>query len=818
MANKNDEKQPFNWKQFLQNSLITMLVLAVVGTGYLLARQLRIDQTVEFIELKTYNLRVNFPLENIFPALKNRHIPSEDIVKVEFDDLTFRAFSKDYGTWPWPRYVHADMIHFLNKHGAKAIVYDLMPRFKQLNMKESDQAMENAYLDYDNVYFSFFAEQDRELMEEVGEHTFEPEYFYKLSPLGLPLIVEAEPDTFAHPHPNTNFYREYSFDYYAPLFEGLYEDRMSRLYDDPTRLAVTNHATDMDGVSRGNALIVQMEWDGEVLSDAFPIKQDKSSGKWYDSKNRRVNKEGYLLNEAGELVIEKQFTYYPYIAFKVFLDLKYPDGPPAMRLTPDGHLKFGTYDIPLTDRGHMLVNWYNYHFVREKGKEKLQQLKAIRQKLQHDPSVEPAKKQKYLLQINEKIEMHETGQKKIAHALPDPYYTISAAKILRAMKREKEGKLEERDRFIINYIKDKVLFIGSASVATHDKKATPQNPATHGMIIPITMFDNLMQGNGFIHRAEPHTNLLLTLVLCLLTAFCTFKMRSPANGIISALSLILLYIMGAVVVFKLQNLWVNVAWPFFAAAVTLTAVFVIKYIGRDKDYQLTYAMATTDSMTGLYNHRYFQEHMLNSIERADRYDHKFSLLLMDIDFFKKFNDTYGHQAGDEVLRCVARKLKSCVRSVDVVARYGGEEMAVVLDRANEEEALEVARKLVKEVAAEPYPIAEGVAKHVTISIGVSTYPTHGRTPTEMIEFSDAGLYRAKECGRNQVGAQYDEDMPEIDKSVDQTGGTHGGEYVDPSERISVIKGEEAASAQPVEAAGEPTEDVDDKADNDSASA
>jgi diguanylate cyclase (GGDEF)-like protein len=151
--------------------------------------------------------------------------------------------------------------------------------------------------------------------------------------------------------------------------------------------------------------------------------------------------------------------------------------------------------------------------------------------------------------------------------------------------------------------------------------------------------------------------------------------------------------------------------------------------------------------------------MRRSIEQATKFKHKFSLVLIDIDFFKKFNDTYGHQAGDEVLRQVAKKLKKTVRNVDIVARYGGEEMAVILDRANEEEALAVAHKIVKAIAEEAYPIAEGVAKHVTISCGVATYPTHGLTPSQMIEFSDAGLYRAKENGRNQVGSQYEGTPP-----------------------------------------------------------
>ena len=105
---------------------------------------------------------------------------------------------------------------------------------------------------------------------------------------------------------------------------------------------------------------------------------------------------------------------------------------------------------------------------------------------------------------------------------------------------------------------------------------------------------------------------------------------------------------------------------------------MVKYISRDRAYEQTYKLATTDAMTGLKNHRFFQEHMLQSIERANRLSIPFSLLLIDIDYFKKFNDTYGHQAGDRVLIAVAKKLEENVRKVDLVARYGGEEMAIVL--------------------------------------------------------------------------------------------------------------------------------------------
>ena len=125
--------------------------------------------------------------------------------------------------------------------------------------------------------------------------------------------------------------------------------------------------------------------------------------------------------------------------------------------------------------------------------------------------------------------------------------------------------------------------------------------------------------------------------------------------------------------------------------------------------------------------------------------------MTDIDFFKKFNDQYGHQAGDAVLRQVAKTLKKNVKKIDYVCRYGGEEMSIILRGADFESAMAVAQRLCKAVAGTVCKLGDDLESNVTISLGVSTYPQHGKTPTEMIEYSDRGLYAAKEKGRNQVG-------------------------------------------------------------------
>ena len=124
---------------------------------------------------------------------------------------------------------------------------------------------------------------------------------------------------------------------------------------------------------------------------------------------------------------------------------------------------------------------------------------------------------------------------------------------------------------------------------------------------------------------------------------------------------------------------------------------------------------------------------------------------IEIKTFKKFNDKFGHQSGDAVLKQVAQTLKRNVRSTDIVCRYGGEEMAIILTNTNKDEAILTAEKICNAVAEKIFDLANNQKEHVTISLGVATYPADGKNSQELIENADKGLYKAKENGRNQVG-------------------------------------------------------------------
>ena len=166
-------------------------------------------------------------------------------------------------------------------------------------------------------------------------------------------------------------------------------------------------------------------------------------------------------------------------------------------------------------------------------------------------------------------------------------------------------------------------------------------------------------------------------------------------------------------------------------------------------YKRMETMATTDGLTGLTNHRTFQDRFAQLLERAGRHGHHASLLLCDVDFFKKVNDGYGHPVGDEVLRRVARVLAEVARKIDITARYGGEEFAVVLESSNAEQARQVGERIRQEVGKLVVDTEKGPLK-VTMSVGIASFPDDTRERAVLIERADLALYHAKHSGRNQV--------------------------------------------------------------------
>ena len=298
--------------------------------------------------------------------------------------------------------------------------------------------------------------------------------------------------------------------------------------------------------------------------------------------------------------------------------------------------------------------------------------------------------------------------------------------------------------------KNKIIYFGTTASALFDIKTTPTGKTVPGVEVQATFVNNLLD-NNFIVKADKAVTIFSGIILALLIGFCVMRITSAFTASFASVSVYFIYLLASYYAMKYFNIWLEVIYPLILSLLAFISAFIVKYLIKSRDFEQQYKLATTDGLTDLYNHRYFQEQMLMAVENSKRYGTEFSLIILDIDFFKKFNDTFGHQAGDAVLRQVAHTLKKNVRTTDIVCRYGGEEMSIILPNTPKEEAYTTAQKICERVASNKIKLSNDKESNVTISLGVSTFPHDGSTPSEIIDCADKRLYNAKHNGRNQVG-------------------------------------------------------------------
>ena len=302
----------------------------------------------------------------------------------------------------------------------------------------------------------------------------------------------------------------------------------------------------------------------------------------------------------------------------------------------------------------------------------------------------------------------------------------------------------------LNYdFSNKIIYFGTTAASLFDIKTVPAGKIYPGVEVQATYVNNIID-NNFIKKVHRGYTIALSILLALLIASVVTRVSSAFAASMISLSTYLVYILIAYYAMKYENLWLEIIYPLIFSIAAFTLAYIVKYLIKSRDFEQQYKLATTDGLTELYNHRYFQEQIRMQVEQAKRYSSNFSLIIIDIDFFKKFNDTFGHQSGDAVLRQVAQTLKKNVRATDIVCRYGGEEMSIILPNTGKDEAFSTAQKICERVASKKFKLTGDKETHVTISLGVATFPFDGDSAPAIIESADKKLYTAKNNGRNQV--------------------------------------------------------------------
>ena len=602
----------------------SFLLIVMMSLLFFVFPQEETKDLFQSIENKSFDFRQNI-------VAKEKDV-RDDIVIITVDDPSYEYLIEEYGDWPIPRSVYADVLDYISKDNPKYIILDLL-FIKSLNrIPNSDTKLVQSLKKHQNSYVAL----------NFDDYSFD---------LRIPPMVPTRIDYGLVN--NSNKVDFYNFPNCRMI--------VKEIFDVTSNIGQVNIYRDEDGVTRRIPALV-----------SYPLYNDK--------------------------LTPIEYRYYPYLTFKVAIDyFSKLDNKTSKTFTvdKDNNLLFNDRKFPLDSKGQFILNWYGKSFIDSQ----------------------------------------------------ENFDRVSFWEVVKSLKAEKDGLPTVLPK---DYFKDKFVYIGTSVYSLSDIKSVPTSRSMPGVEIQATLLNNLLE-NDLIKIASPLYNIIVLVILSFLGIYTVLKVRSVYISVISFLVLIFAFLYFSVFVMQYYNLWIEVIVPTFVSILVFVSSFIVKYLLKSRDFEYTYKLATTDGLTELYNHRFFQEQMKLNVDLYQKNRQPFSLILIDIDFFKKFNDNYGHQAGDAVLKEVAKTLKSCVRSQDLVCRYGGEEMAIILVSTLNDEAVKIAQKVCDTVANKKFELSTELTVNVTISLGVASYPNNGSTPSELIEYADKGLYFAKENGRNQVG-------------------------------------------------------------------
>ncbi len=292
-------------------------------------------------------------------------------------------------------------------------------------------------------------------------------------------------------------------------------------------------------------------------------------------------------------------------------------------------------------------------------------------------------------------------------------------------------------------LKNAICLVAVTAVGVYDIRSVPLQPEYPGIGIIATAIDNILSKN-FLAPLPYWVNFLALCLLSLLPAVLIFGEKPLRETVFIFLSGGA-YFMINFFLFK-NGVVLNLFTPLLGLLTSFLMVGTYNFVHVSIERQKFLDMSITDGLTGLYNIRFFKQLVETDIKLAKvELNKSFCILMTDVDHFKSFNDTYGHQVGDLVLRGISDILKNSVRSSDIVARYGGEEMIILLRGTSLKDGLIVAEKIRKNV--ESHLIKDKYK--VTISVGVSVFRQKDDVETT-IKRADEGLYKAKQSGRNRV--------------------------------------------------------------------
>ncbi len=321
--------------------------------------------------------------------------------------------------------------------------------------------------------------------------------------------------------------------------------------------------------------------------------------------------------------------------------------------------------------------------------------------------------------------------------------------VIRSYALLKEGKPPLVD---LNVFRDKICIIGLTAAGLTDIKPIPIQNAYPAVGLNAMVVNSIVN-NDFISEASRKADIFLIVLISILVTFYLSTLR-PLSGIIFAIIGMVSYAVFSALLFCLFNLSVVTFYPIAAIFISYSLTAAYTQVLQSVERARLFKQATRDGLTHLYNVRHFNLLLEAEFRNVSLYKfRRLSLIMSDIDNFKHINDTYGHQAGDVILREVARTLESNCRQMDVVARYGGEEFIIMLAGAGTKEAFDVAEKIRSAVENKKFKF-KNETYYATISIGVAEF-SNEKNKDELIEKADKALYRAKQEGKNRVCAYSD---------------------------------------------------------------